>query len=119
VDIRERVLQYAVRAVKLSDALLKQKNHVARTIGRQFLRSSTSIGANLKEARGGESRADFIHKYSIAQREARESYYWLRLLAASGIIKPSLVAPLVKETDEIIAIMTSIIVNTKERDRQN
>jgi four helix bundle protein len=55
-------------------------------IGRQYLRSATSIGANVEEAQAAESRPDFIHKMGIAQKEARESLYWLRLLRASGIV---------------------------------
>lgn len=74
-DIRERTLEYGVRAVRLYRALAEMKDGAALIIGKQFLRSATSIGANIAEALSGESPADFIHKYSIAQKEARESAY--------------------------------------------
>jgi len=87
-------------------------------IGRQYLKSATSIGANIEEAQSGESRADFIHKYSIAQKESKESLYWLRLLEASEIVPKKRLSPLIKETEEIISIITSIIVNTKKRGKK-
>jgi len=83
-------------------------------IGKQYLRAATSIGANIEEARASESRADFVHKLGIAQREARECLFWLRLLD-SRIISHSRLKPLTKETDELIAIITAIVVKTKSR----
>ena len=79
-DIGERTLAYGVRAVRLYRALEEMKDGAAWVIGKQFLRSATSIGANVAEAKSAESQADFIHKYGIAQKEARESAYWLNLL---------------------------------------
>ncbi len=66
IDIRERALQYAMRSIKLFRFLQKQRDGVGMVLGRQFLRSATSIGANLVEAQAGESRRDFVHKCSIA-----------------------------------------------------
>ncbi len=93
----------------------EQRGTSGKVIGRQYLRSATSIGANIHEAQSGESRADFIHKLSIAQKEARESLYWLRLLEESDTVTKSRLQPLIKETDEIIAIITKIIVNSKKK----
>jgi four helix bundle protein len=73
VDIEERTLGYALRSVKLYQYLQSKRDGAGWIIGKQFLRSATSIGANVSEAQSGESRADFIHKYAIAQKEARES----------------------------------------------
>jgi four helix bundle protein len=87
-------------------------------IGRQFLRSATSIGANIQEAQSGESRADFIHKYAIAQKEAKESLYWLRLLAQSGIVPGNRLASITKETEEVYAVITAIIVRAKAKKPQ-
>ncbi|MBW4480858.1 MAG: four helix bundle protein [Tolypothrix brevis GSE-NOS-MK-07-07A] len=81
------------------------------------LRAATSIGANIEEAQSGESRADFIHKYSIAQKEARESLYWLRLLAKSEIVPNQRLTLLISETQELIAIITTIIVRAKKNQR--
>ena len=102
-DITERTLRYSVRAITLFQNLQEGK--------------ATSIGANVGEAQHGESRADFIHKYSIAQKEANESLYWLRLLAASGIVSQVRLEPLLKETTEIKAIITAIILNSKRNSR--
>jgi len=85
-DIRERALQYSLRAIKLYQALQETKDGAGWILGKQYLRAATSIGANVEEAQAGESRADFIHKYGIAQKEARESLYWLKLLALSELI---------------------------------
>ena len=81
-DIQDRTLRYGVRAVKLYRYLQRQGDGAGMVLARQFLRSATSIGANLIEAEGGESRRDFIHKCAIAQKEARECRYWLLLMQA-------------------------------------
>lgn len=117
-DIRERVLEYALRAIKLHQFLHKQKDGTSWIMSKQYLRSATSIGANIEEAQSGESRADFIHKYGIAQKEARESLYWLKLLSASGIVEKKRIDPLMQETEEIISIITKIIVNTKKKKKK-
>ncbi len=116
-DIRERSFEYALRAIKLYQFLQEQKEQAGYIIGKQYLRAATSIGANIEEAQSGESRADFIHKYSIAQKEARESLYWLRLLAKSEIVPNQRLTLLISETQEIIAVITTIIVRTKKNQR--
>lgn len=83
-------------------------------LSRQFLRSATSIGANVEEARFGESRRDFVHKFKIARKEASETLYWLRLLHGSGFTWAQ-VESLMKEVDELIAILTKIITTTERR----
>lgn len=84
-------------------------------IGKQYLRSATSIGANLEEATSAESRLDFIHKYGIAQKEARESLYWLRLMSEAGVVSRTRLDPLISETEELISIITAILVKLKRR----
>ncbi len=83
--IAERAFAFAVRVVKLSQALDETRG-VSRTLANQLLRAGTSVGANLEEAKGGQSRADFVSKVSISLKEARETHYWLRLLIATGMI---------------------------------
>ena len=83
-------------------------------LGKQFLRSATEIDANIEEAQSGQSKADFIHKFSISQKEARESLYWLRLMAGSDIVSNERIDPLIHETEELIAIITTIIRHTKQ-----
>lgn len=78
----------------------------------QFLKSGTSIGANVEEALAGQSRADFLSKMSIASKEARESKYWLNLLRDGGFLNKEILAPLVEDADSLIKILTSIVKTT-------
>jgi four helix bundle protein len=114
-EIRARSFTYALRAVKLYQYLQKQKDGAGWILGRQYLRAATSIGANIEEAQAGESRADFIHKLGVAQKEARESLFWLRLLAQSQIVPQARIVPLMQETEELVAVITSIFVSTKRK----
>lgn len=112
-DIKERTFLFALEVVRLCQRLEKQSD-VHRTLGRQLLRSGTSIGANTEEAQAGQSRADFISKYSIALKETRETIYWLRLLRESGLETQDSFSEMIQEADEISKIIGSIIVNTKK-----
>lgn len=112
-DVRTRSYKYALRAIALYQHLQKQRDGAGWIIGKQYLKAATSIGANIEEAQGSESRADFIHKIGIAQKEARESLFWLRLLADSKIVPPSRLSPLMRENQELVAVITAIVVNTK------
>ena len=78
------------------------------------MRAATSIGANVEEGQGSESMLDFVHKMSISQKEARESLYWLRLLNGAGTLSSERLHPLIAETNEILLVISSIIVNTKK-----
>jgi four helix bundle protein len=113
-EIRGRTFEYALRAIKLYQYLQDGKHEAGRIIGKQYLRSATSIGANIEEAQSAESRADFIHKYAISQKEARESLYWLKLLSESGLVPKTKIAPLMQETEELIAIIAKIIISAKK-----
>ena len=114
-DIRKRAYQYALRAIRLYQYLQKQRDSAGWILGKQYLRAPTSVGANIEEAQASESRADFVHKVGIAQKEARESLFWLQLLADSHIISNSRLKPLTKETEELIAVVTAIVLSTKSR----
>ena len=111
-DIRERTFNFAVRVIRLCQ-YLDQKPGVSRTIGKQLLRSGTSVGANIEEARAGQSKPDFISKNAIALKEARETHYWLRLLTASKLLDESRVAELLAEADELMRVIAAIIVSAK------
>jgi four helix bundle protein len=113
-DICGRSLDYGVRAVRLFRALQEQPDRAGWTVGRQYLRSATSIGANVAEAQSAETRADFVHKYGIALTEARESLYWLRLMDRSGLLPSHRVGPLIGETEELTAVITAITVRAKQ-----
>lgn len=111
-EIGERAFNFAVRIVKLCQTL-ESNSGVPRTLGNQLLRSGTSIGANLEESKGGQSRADFLSKVSISLKEARETHYWLKLLIATEIISEKQLAPLLDEASQITAILTTIVKKTK------
>ena len=113
-DIEGRTLRYGVRAVRLFRALQDGGDRVGWIVGKQFLRSATSVGANVAEARAAESRRDFVHKIQIAQKEARESLYWLRLFAEAGVAPPAKLAGLTQETDEILRVLIAIARNAKK-----
>ncbi len=117
-DIGDRTLNYSVDAVNVFRALQDQPDRAGWTIGRQYLRSATSVGANVAEAQSAETRADFVHKYSIALKEARESLYWLRVMDRSGLLRSEDLGHLKAETEELIAIITTIIVRAKEKARE-
>ena len=112
-DIRNRTYQYSLRAIRLFQSLQEGTDRAGWEISRQYLRSATSIGANVEEAQSGESRADFMHKYGIAQKEARETLNWLRLLADANIVPGERLSHLMKEPEENVAVITAIIVKTK------
>lgn len=114
-DIRRRTYGYSLRAIKLYRALQQSNDGAGWVLGKQYLRAATSIGANVEEAQSAESRPDFVHKYGIAQKEARESIYWLKLLAESGVIPSHRLKPLMKETEELFAVITGIILSAKGR----
>ncbi len=108
-----RTFEFAKRIVKLCQ-VLDNNPGVGRTLGRQLIRSGTSIGANVEEGQASQSRADFCSKYSIACKEARETHYWLRLLAETEILKSEQLSPITQECNELIAILTSIVKKTRK-----
>ena len=92
---------------------IEKHSDVYRTLGRQLLRSGTSIGSNTEEAQSGQSRADFVSKYAIALKEARETIYWLRLMQETFSANTVEIEKLIPEAVEISKIIAAIIVNTK------
>jgi len=114
-NLRDRVMDFSLTVIKIFRILDKRHDDVSTILGKQLLKSATSIGANIEEAQAAESRADFIHKYSIAQKEARETLYWLQLLQKADCIQEEEIRPLLQEVNELISIITVIIVNTKNK----
>lgn len=110
-EIQERVFRFACDVVALCDDLAPGGTS-AREMSRQLLRAATSIGANLHEADGAQSRADFVSKCNIALKEAREALYWLRLLHATGKLKEE-GGGVTHECDRIVAVLTTIVRNTR------
>ncbi|HEV7744862.1 MAG TPA: four helix bundle protein [Pyrinomonadaceae bacterium] len=113
-DIRERTFEFSLRIIRLCQGLQEQAG-VSRTLSWQPLRSGTSIGANVEEAQAGQSKLDFISKNAIALKEARETIYWLRLLAAAKIVPAKRLVELQNEAVELSKIIGAIIVSAKKR----
>jgi len=107
-----RTFEFARRIVKVCQ-LLDQSPGVSRTLAGQLLRSASSIGANVEEGQASQSRADFISKYSIACKEARETHYWLRLLVASKMMPAARLSSLIDEANQLIAVLTTIVKKTR------
>jgi four helix bundle protein len=112
-DIRERTFQFAPNIVNFCLELERQPG-VNWAVSKQLLRSGTSIGANVEEGQAGQSKADFISKYSIARKETRETNYWLRLISATGLSKNPEIGSLLDETNQLTKILTTIIKNAQK-----
>lgn len=104
-EMKNRTKVYANRVVKLCSAL--PGDWVAQTLGKQLLRSGTSVGANYRAVCRAKSSADFINKLRIVEEECDESMFWMELLVENNYIKASLLRDLMKESDEILAIVVS------------
>lgn len=96
-DIQQRTFAFAVRVVNLCKTL-HQQDGIARILTRQVLRAGTSVGANVEEAQGAQSKADFTAKMSIAQKEARETVYWIRLIIEADVLPADRLQPLLEES---------------------
>ena len=105
-DLRERTFEFARRIIRCFVAL--KKDAVSQTLGRQMLRSGTSVGANYREADKSRSKAEFIAKIGDCLKEADETAYWLELLSAEECIPLTRLAPLIDEVRQIVAILTTI-----------
>lgn len=108
--VLEKSFNFSLDMIKLYKLLLDEKEFV---ISKQLLRSSTSIGANINEAGAAISKPDFIHKMSIASKEAREARYWLMLLDKSQIIEFNFQDYLAK-VDELIKMLTAIVKTSQQ-----
>lgn len=115
-DIKERTFEFGVRIVRLVDTLPRTVAGIE--VGRQLVKSGTSVGANVEEADRAESKRDFTHKVRIARKEARETRYWLRIVRATGLSKdPQEVDSLAQESDELVRILSAIIKSAKKNDK--
>lgn len=110
-DLVERTTVFGLRVVKMFMALPKTEE--ARVLGKQVLRSGTSVGANYREAQRGRSTAEFIAKIGDCLKELDESAYWLELLVRTEIVNASKLASLRDETNQLLAIFTTISKKAK------
>ncbi|MEN3369496.1 MAG: hypothetical protein V7609_1639 [Verrucomicrobiota bacterium] len=114
-DLEERLLEYAVRIIRLVDAL--PGTRAGRHVADQLLRCGTSPLANHGELQGAESRKDFIHKLGICLKEIREARRWLRLAHRVPLLTPSKIDPLIAETESLIKIFAASI-RTAEKNKR-
>lgn len=115
--IEQKTFDLAVSIVNVCRGLNEKKKEFA--LSNQLIRSGTSIGANTREAYNAESDKDFIHKFSISQKETRETIYWLDLLNATNLIEKDLFEKLKDESNQVYKIITSIILTKKRNLRNN
>ena len=112
-DLRKRTKAFALRIVKLYAALPSSVE--AQILGKQLLRSGTSVGAHYREAKRARSTAEFISKIEVGLQELDETIYWLELLAESGILPSTRLSKLCQEAEELTAILVSSVKTAKLR----
>lgn len=113
-DLRVRTKDFALRIVKMFAALPKTEE--ARVLGRQALRSGTSVGANFREAHRSRSNAEFVAKVGDSLKELEETSYWLELLTESKIVPATKLSALQDECNQLLAILTTISKKSKALD---
>jgi four helix bundle protein len=106
-DIEERTFRFATRIVKLAQAL--PDTTAGRLFGKQILRSGTSVGANVHEAQDSPTKKDFTWRINVARCEARETLYWLKLMADTAMVPEKRLIDLRNEADELVRILTAIV----------
>ena len=109
--IQDKTFNFAIRVVKAYQLLSNEKREFI--LSKQFLRSWTSIGANVEEAIGAQSKADFIAKLSISYKEARKTNYWIRLMQKTGYFSEKEAQSLLDDLDEILRIIAQIKLTSK------
>jgi four helix bundle protein len=115
--ILNKSFEFAVRIVNLYKYLTTEKKELV--MSKQILRSGTSIGANAEEADSGQNKKDFIAKMNIVLKEAEETCYWLRLLDRTDYIENKIFESILADCNEIIAIVTAIIVTARKNIKNN
>jgi four helix bundle protein len=115
-DLEDRLVALAAVTCRIAAEL--PSDRVAGHIAVQLTRCCTSPAANYAEARGAESRRDFVHKMKVCLKELRETMTWLKLLRALGMAQPEAVEEAVSETDELIAIFVTSIATARRNDRR-
>ena len=112
-ELKNRTKQFALRVLKLVDAL--PQTTAGRAVANQLVRSGTSVGANYRAACRGRSKAEFAAKLGTVVEEADESCFWLELIVEGGLLDAKLVVPLLAEANELTAIFVASTKTAKER----
>jgi four helix bundle protein len=110
-DLAERLLEFAARIGQVVDAL--PDTRLGRRIAGQIVRCGTSPAPNYEESRAAESRADFVHKITIALKELRETHYWLRLIVKARLLSKAKMAKLVDEANQLCRILGQSVTTAK------
>jgi len=113
IDITSRTFRFSLRIVKLVNAL--PRTTAGEVIARQVMRAGSGVGANVEEAQAASSAKEFSRRMEIAQSEAREALYWLRLVGESELVAKKRIADLIKEADELVRILTTIARRARKR----
>ncbi len=113
IDLRSRTRAFAIRVIRLAEAL--PVNRASDIVARQVIKSGTSIGANYREASRASSKRHFTTILEIVQREADETIYWLEIVVEAELLPRSRVEPLMKEANEILAMVTASILTAKRQ----
>ena len=108
-DIKQRTFEFGVRIVKLVGKLPRTVAGIE--VGRQLVRAGTSVGSNTEEADAGVSRKDFVNHIRIARKEAKESRYWLNMIAAAGLLDDPEIGALTAEAGELVRILRGIVTS--------
>jgi len=116
-EFKDRTKQIAIRVIRLVESL--PNSGAAQIIGKQLLRSATSVGANYRAVCRGKSTADVLHKLAIVEEEADESLYWLELLVESNIVSENKLTLLMSDINEIVAMTVSSIKTLREKNSTN
>lgn len=112
-DLKSRTKSFALRIIKLFTSLPKSAE--AQVIGKQVLRSGTSVGAQYREACRSRSNSEFISKMQSSLQELDETAYWLELLVGGGMVKAEMLTELRQETDELIAIFVTSVKTARSK----
>jgi four helix bundle protein len=112
-QLKKRTKQFSIRIIRLVKAL--PRDNISEVIGKQLLRSGTSVGANYRAACRSKSTKDFIYKLAIVEEEADESLYWMELLIETGVVEKKRLEDLMKEGDEVLAMVVSSIKTSRKK----
>jgi four helix bundle protein len=115
-ELKKRTKAFALRVMRLAEALPNTRS--GRAIGNQLIRSGTSVGANYRAACRGRSKAEFAAKLGVVVEEADESAYWLELTSEAGLLPENRVNPLLKEANELVAIMV-VSIQTVQKNQKS
>lgn len=112
-EIHDRFYKFALSVLQIVTLIPKTTENLV--LIKQVIRSSSSIGANALEADGSESKREFIHRFTISKKEAKETYYWLSLISDHNLKLKNKFSDILDENNQLILIISKIIINTKKR----